>query len=92
MVELIGTKDVNNEVETIAQLKSMPCVINFLSKTNTAGIQKEVSVAIAVSVGIWKNRSNAKIAFHITVKTRIGQLKNLSNVAVSSVIGHILNP
>jgi len=51
-----------------------------------------VSVAIAVSVAIWKNRSNAEIAFHNTAKTRFGQLKNLSNAAVSSQIGHILNP
>lgn len=45
-----------------------------------------------VSVPIWKNRSNAEIAFHITTKTWFGQLRNLSDAAVSSWIGHILNP
>jgi len=45
----------------------------------------------AVSVAIGKNRLNAEIAFHIAPKTRFGQLKNLSNAAVSSRIGHILN-
>jgi len=54
-------------------------------------IQNAVSVAIAVSVTIEKNRLNAEIAFHITPKTWFGQLKNLSNAAVSSQIGHILN-
>ena len=39
-------------------------------------IQNVVSVAIAVSVAIEKNRLNAKIAFHIAAKTRFGQLKN----------------
>jgi len=34
---------------------------------------------------------SAEIAFHIEAKTRFGQLKNLSNAAVSSRIGHILN-
>jgi len=47
-------------------------------------------VANAVSVAIWKNHSNAEIAFHIAVKTRFGQLKNLSDGAVSR-IGIILN-
>ena len=45
----------------------------------------------AVSVAIGKNRLNAEIAFHIAVKTWFGQLKNLSNAAVSSQIDHILN-
>jgi len=45
----------------------------------------------AVSVAIGKNRLNAEIAFHIALKTRLGQLKNLSNAAISSRIGHILN-
>jgi len=45
-----------------------------------------------VLVAIRKNCLNAEIAFHIAAKTRFGQLKNLSNAAVSSRIGHILNP
>ena len=45
----------------------------------------------AVSVAIRKNRLNAEIAFHIAVKIRFGQLKNLSKAAVSSRMGHILN-
>ena len=57
----------------------------------TTVIQNAVSVAIAVSVVIGKNRLNAEITFHIALKTRFGQLKNLSIVAVSSRIGHILN-
>jgi len=36
--------------------------------------------------------SVAKIAFYIVAKTWFNQLKNLSNAAVSSRIGHILNP
>jgi len=44
----------------------------------------------AVSVTIGKNRLNVEIAFHIALKTRFGQLKNLSNAAVLSRIGHIL--
>ena len=55
-------------------------------------IQNAVSIMIAVLVAIWKNRSNTEIAFHITAKTRFGQLRNLSNATVSSRIGHILNP
>ena len=55
-------------------------------------IQNAVSVAIAVPVAIRKNRLNAKIALHIAAKTQFGLLKNLSNAAVSSRIGHILNP
>ena len=54
-------------------------------------IQNAVLVVIAVSVAIGKNRLNAEIAFHVAPKTRFGQLKNLSNAAVSSRIGHILN-
>jgi len=45
----------------------------------------------AVSFVIGKNRLNAEIPFHIAAKMRFGQLKNLSNVAVLSRIGHILN-
>jgi len=54
-------------------------------------IQKAVLVAIAVSVAIGKNRLNEEIAFHMAAKTQFGQLKNLSNAAVLSRIGHILN-
>ena len=54
-------------------------------------IQNAVSHAIAVSVAIGKIRLNAEIAFYIVAKARFGQLKNLSNTAVSSWIGHILN-
>jgi len=46
-------------------------------------IQNVISVVIAVSIAIGKIRLNAEIAF--------GQLKNFSNVAVSSRIGLILN-
>jgi len=38
-------------------------------------IQNAVSVTIAVSVAIGKNRLNAEIAFHIAAKMRFGQLK-----------------
>lgn len=55
-------------------------------------IQNAVSITIAVLVAIWKNRSNAEITFHITAKMRFGQLRNLSDAAVLSRIGHILNP
>jgi len=55
-------------------------------------IQNAVSITIAVSVAIWKKRSDAEITLYIAVKTQFGQLKNLSNAAVSSQISHILNP
>ena len=45
----------------------------------------------ALSVAIRKIRLNAEITFYIAAKTWFGQLKNLSNVAVSSRISHILN-
>ena len=61
----------------------MPHILNWV---RTARIQNATSVAIE------KNRSNAKIASHIAVKMRFGQLKNLSNAAVSLWIYHILNP
>ena len=54
-------------------------------------IKNAVSVTIAVSVAIGKNRLNAEVVFHIALKTRFSQLKNLSDAAVSSRIGHILN-
>ena len=44
--------------------------------------------------GFYRDRENrlyVEIAFHNAAKTRFGQLKNLSNAAVSSQIGHILN-
>jgi len=44
-----------------------------------------------VSVAIWENCSNVKIAFHIAVKTRFSQLKNLYNAVVSLRMSHILN-
>ena len=37
------------------------------------------------------NHSNVEIAFHID-ESGFGQLKNLSDVAISSPIDHILNP
>jgi len=45
----------------------------------------------AVSVAIEKNRLSLEIAFHIALKKWFGQLKNLSNAAVSPRINHILN-
>jgi len=57
-----------------------------------ARIQGAVSVAIAVSVTIGKNRFNAEIVFHIAAKTQFDQLKNLSNAAILSRISHILKP
>ena len=47
---------------------------------------------IVVLVNVWKDRSNAAIAFYITAKTQSGQLQNLSNVAFLSQNGHILDP
>ena len=55
-------------------------------------IQNAILVTIAVSVSIGENRSISEIAFHIAAKMQFGQLKNLSNVAVLSRFGHILNP
>jgi len=55
-------------------------------------MQNAIWVVIAVLVTIWKNRSNAEIAFHIAWKTWFSQLRNLSDAADSSQIGHILNP
>jgi len=45
----------------------------------------------AVPIAIGKNCLNAEIAFHMAAKTQFGQLKNISNVAVLSWIGHIFN-
>jgi len=42
-----------------------------------------------VSVAMWKNCSNAEI---YRDKSAFQQFKNLSNLAVSLHIGHILNP
>jgi len=55
-------------------------------------IQNAVSIAIALSVAILKNRSYTEITFNIAAKKQFGQLKSLSNAAISSQIGHILNP
>ena len=52
---------------------------------------KETVIQNAVSVAIRKNHLNAEITFHIAAKIRFGQLKNLSNPAFLSRIGHILN-
>ena len=46
----------------------------------------------AVSVVIWKNRSDAEIGFHITTKMWFGKFKNLVYTAILSLIVHILNP
>jgi len=43
------------------------------------------------SVEVWKNLSNAAVAFHIVAKTLFGQPKNLSDEAVSLRNDHILN-
>lgn len=43
---------------------------------------------VAVLVAMWKNCSNAAVAFHIAVKTRFYQLKNIFNAQIS----HILCP
>ena len=43
------------------------------------------------SVTIWNNHSNAEIAFYIAAKTWFVQLKDLSDAAVLSRFGHILN-
>ena len=48
--------------------------------------------AIAASVAIWKNCSNAEIALHIVAKIRFGPLENLFDAVVLSWIIHILNP
>jgi len=45
-------------------------------------IQNAALVAIAISVAVWKNRSNAEIASHIVAKMWFGQLKNLFDAAV----------
>jgi len=63
-----------------------------VTKSLQAGIQNAILVATAVSVAIWQIPSNAEITSHIAAITQFGQLKNLSNVAVSSQISHILNP
>ena len=52
-------------------------------------MQNAVWGPIAVSVAMWKNRYNAEIMPCIVARTRLGLLKNLSNAAVSSRIGHI---
>ena len=66
---------------------------NFIDKVNPEGIiRNAVFVVIAVSVVFGKNRLNAEIAFHIAAKMRFGRPKNLSYTAISSRIGHILNP
>jgi len=65
------------------------------------GVQKKIEMCYAQGFKMrvqsqlkfrshWKNRSNAEIAFHITAYMQFGQLKNLSNVAILSQIGHIL--
>ena len=59
--------------------------------SQSAASHSKSGIQNAVSVAIGKNRLNAEIAFYIAPKTRFGQLKNLSNAAVSSRIGHILN-
>ena len=62
------------------------CGCNYLgSELSESVIQNAVLVAIG------KNHLNAEIAFHVAEKTRFGQLKNLSNAAISSQIGNILN-
>lgn len=58
--------------------------------------QNAVLVVIAVLVAARKNRYNAVIVLHIVVvvgvKTRIAQLKKLSDAVISSRNGHNLNP
>jgi len=46
----------------------------------------------AISVAIWKNCSNVKIAFYLVAKTRFDQFKNFFDAPISSWTSHILNP
>ena len=98
LVVIWGNVTCKTKVENQIKAENLDSLCNqdsFAESTTTSElwsvIQNTVSVMIAVLVAIGKNRLNAEIPVHIAPKTRFGQLKNLSNAAVSSRIGHILN-